>query len=210
MTKINLNLNMTLCNSLYGSWRMTSYLQHSGESADLIHIAEEDGLDDFDGKVDRDESQIMVDNKKIVGYVMANIVRSPMDNKQTTPAITSSIWKKKKNMTQLEGHGHITSIAVLSAYRRHGIAQRLIAEVHDRMQRFPRLVARCPPITCSMLHVRVGNTAAVECYRKLNYEVKETVGFYYQDGEAAFQMVCNFTKAQSADSTMLGGGALLT
>ena len=192
---------------------MTSYLQHYGDSTDLIHIAYDDGesvastIEGSDENCDKDTLHRDRHNKAviIVGYVLANINRAPSSSSSSTwkKASTKDSSKKEKKSTSVEEscNAHITSIAVLAAYRRRGIAYNLIEQVHRRMLQYPSLLSRCPPVLYSMLHVRCSNHSAVNCYQKLNYVITQTIPCYYQDGESAYLMQHNFVKIEGSSNS---------
>lgn len=76
--------------------------------------------------------------------------------------------------------GHIVSVAVLPQYRRKGIGEALVAKAMESMQQYN--AKRC------FLEVRLTNTAAVNLYRKLGFQVARTIRSYYSDGEDAYMM----------------------
>ena len=103
--------------------------------------------------------------EKIVGYVLA-----------------------KMEEDSSEVHGHITSLAVLRAYRKLGIARRLMEATHNAMQEtFDSEYAS--------LHVRKSNVAAKHLYvDSLKYDVNDVEAKYYADAEDAYDMRCMFRK----------------
>ena len=104
-----------------------------------------------------------ISTKKIVGYVLAKI-------------------DDEEDSENKEEKGHITSISVLRAYRRLGLASKLMEATHRAMKGVYGLKS----VT---LHVRVSNIAALKLYRdKLRYQVAEISEGYYADGENAYLM----------------------
>lgn len=85
--------------------------------------------------------------------------------------------------------GHITSLAVLDAYRRRGLARSLMAHVHLELLRQQVLTAR--------LHVRCSNASAIKLYTSLGYAIHSVVRSYYGDGEAAYLMAARLGGADS-------------
>ncbi len=82
--------------------------------------------------------------------------------------------------------GHVISIAVLPEYRRRGIGRSLLAKALDSMK--ARKLEEC------VLEVRVSNTAAINLYRKLGFEIVSQIPFYYMDGEHAYLMKVKLTE----------------
>lgn len=75
------------------------------------------------------------------------------------------------------GAGWIVTVCVHPAYRRRGVARRLIARCEAGLAR--QRVCLC---------VRESNQPAIALYRHLGYAVTGTWGGYYQDGENALVM----------------------
>lgn len=75
---------------------------------------------------------------------------------------------------------HIVSVAVLPPYRRKGIGEALVTKAIENMQSYKAKQ--------SFLEVRVTNTAAVNLYRKLGFQITRTIRSYYADGEDAYTM----------------------
>jgi ribosomal-protein-alanine N-acetyltransferase len=73
--------------------------------------------------------------------------------------------------------GHVISIAVLPEYQRKGIGEALMREAMIAMKHYK--AKDC------YLEVRVGNSQAINMYKKLNFETSRTVRAYYADGEDA-------------------------
>jgi len=76
--------------------------------------------------------------------------------------------------------GHIVSVAVLPQYRRKGTGEALVAKAMENMQLYN--AKQC------FLEVRLTNTAAVNLYRKLGFQVARAIRSYYSDGEDAYMM----------------------
>lgn len=88
-----------------------------------------------------------------------------------------------------ERMGHVTSLAVLSNYRRKGLAAKLMKQLHFHMQEGYDADA-------VGLHVRVSNIAARRLYCEgMGYGVVDVIRGYYQDGEDAFYMRKRFVKS---------------
>lgn len=102
--------------------------------------------------------------KKIAGYIMWRVERGPS-------AFGLEYVKK----------GHLVSLAVLPAYRRLGVANKLLNYSMD--------IVRNYGVAEFVLEVRVSNTAAINLYDKANgYEKIKILSHYYRDGEDAFYM----------------------
>ena len=80
---------------------------------------------------------------------------------------------------------HITTLAVSKAYRRMGIASRMIGALVEMTG--PRGAA------CLTLEVRPSNTAAVQFYEKLGFEVLGRRRHYYADEDALIMTKNNLT-----------------
>jgi ribosomal-protein-alanine N-acetyltransferase len=76
--------------------------------------------------------------------------------------------------------GHVVSVAVLPEYRRKGIGEALMDKAMDGMRMYN--AKQC------FLEVRMTNTAAIDLYKKLGFEVIRTINGYYADGENAYLM----------------------
>ena len=76
---------------------------------------------------------------------------------------------------------HVNKIAVDAAYRRQGIADRMMERCFE--------FARANGISTISLEVRQSNRAAQEFYRSLSFETSYIRKRYYPDGEAAVVMV---------------------
>jgi ribosomal-protein-alanine N-acetyltransferase len=110
------------------------------------------------------------ENGEVVGYIMCRI----------ETGLSSSIFRG------LIKKGHIVSVAVMQEYRRKGIGEALVAEAMENMRLYK--AKHC------FLEVRVANTAAVDLYKKLGFDVSRTVRGYYADGEDAYVMETKLEK----------------
>jgi ribosomal-protein-alanine N-acetyltransferase len=104
------------------------------------------------------------DNGTVIGYIMCRIETGLPNFK------IIGITKK----------GHVISIAVLPQNQRQGVGRELIQEAMDAMLRYK--AKEC------VLEVRASNTAAVNLYKKLGFEIIRTLHGYYADGEDAYLM----------------------
>ena len=100
----------------------------------------------------------------ILGYTMARI---------ETGLSHYSIFHRAKK-------GHTVSIAVKPAYRRKGMAKRLLKESITAMIN--------QGATELFLEVRVTNIAAVNLYKTLEFEIIKEIRHYYRDHESAYLM----------------------
>lgn len=108
------------------------------------------------------------ENGEVVGYIMCRI----------ETGLSSFVFRG------LVKKGHIVSVAVLPQYRRKGIGEALVVKAMENMRLYK--AKHC------FLEVRVANTAAVDLYRKLGFEVSRTIRSYYADGEEAYVMTRKF------------------
>jgi ribosomal-protein-alanine N-acetyltransferase len=76
--------------------------------------------------------------------------------------------------------GHVVSVAVLKEHQRKGLGWALMEEGHRALA-----AKACKEV---FLEVRVGNTPAVDLYRKMGYSTAQRLNSYYRDGEDAFLM----------------------
>jgi ribosomal-protein-alanine N-acetyltransferase len=105
-------------------------------------------------------------NGKVVGYVMPRIELG-FSNLRSLPVLVRK--------------GHIVSIAVLSEYRRRGIATALLTASMRAMKDYYRAEE-------VYLEVRVSNIPAINLYRKLGFKEAKVLKYYYADGEDAYLM----------------------
>jgi len=116
------------------------------------------------------ETFIVAEENGVVGYIMCRI----------ETGLSSSIFRG------LIKKGHIVSVAVMPEYRRKGIGEALVAKAMENMRLYK--AKHC------FLEVRVANTAAVDLYKKLGFDVSRTVRGYYADGEDAYVMEIKLEK----------------
>jgi len=146
----------------------------------------------------------------IIGYVLGKVEETPVSSPRTedydTPYKRSRVsdddgFYPRQYLYQppeTEALGHVTSLAVLKPYRRHGLAGKLMEQLHLHM--------RCRYSADAVgLHVRVSNSAATELYtRAMGYRIADVIRGYYQDGEDAFLMRKEF---EEEDEERLRGAA---
>ena len=82
--------------------------------------------------------------------------------------------------TRAETVGHVTSLAVQKDYRRLGLAEAMMTQLHRNLR---HQGAR----SCG-LHVRTSNLAACRLYEKDGYDISAIIPSYYRDGEDAYLM----------------------
>jgi ribosomal-protein-alanine N-acetyltransferase len=104
------------------------------------------------------------DLKKIIGYVMWRIERTP-----------------SKDSLRLINKGHLVSIAVSHGYRRLGIASALLSKSMPEINKHN--------INEYVLEVRVSNYGAISLYQGFDFEIEGVKKKYYRDGENAYYMV---------------------
>jgi peptide alpha-N-acetyltransferase len=110
---------------------------------------------------------------KIIGYVLGKI-----DDENQTPTGKGPVLP----------HGHITSVAVYSCYRKLGIATRLLRYTHYTLK-------ECFHADHVDLNVRETNRAAHILYnRTLGYEFVMTEEKYYADGENGWVLRYTYPK----------------
>lgn len=98
---------------------------------------------------------LLAEDERVVGYVMFAI---------------SSAYETME----------VLSLAVSPAFRRKGIAKRLMAEAESMAERDAGTVSLC---------VRPDNHGAVNLYLSLGYKVLALCSGYYEDGSDAYMMV---------------------
>lgn len=94
-------------------------------------------------------------------------------------------------IANMAGEVHVLNIAVDPAYRRRGIARRLMAAARERV-----LAWR---VSCMTLEVRVSNTPAIKLYESLGFKEEGVRPRYYRDGEDASIMWLVLVDEQTAD-----------
>jgi len=100
------------------------------------------------------------------------------------------------NKEQVETLGHVTSLAVQDGFRRLGLAQAMMSQLHHHLQH--QGIKQCG------LHVRTSNEAACRLYQSDGYEIAQIIPAYYQDGEDAYFM----RKSLPASSANAAGQSL--
>ncbi|KAF7296981.1 N-acetyltransferase domain-containing protein [Mycena indigotica] len=111
---------------------------------------------------------------RIVGYVLAKIEEAEEDESGNKP--------QNDNGKPAEIHGHVNSISVLRAYRRLGLAKKLMLLSQEAM-------ATVYKANYVSLHVRRSNKAAIALYQgALGFKVAKVEAKYYGDGEDALSM----------------------
>ena len=89
--------------------------------------------------------------------------------------------------------GNITNVAVFDAFRRRGIAEKLISELKSRCRQM-----RLSFVT---LEVRAGNAAAISLYEKCGFErVGSRRNYYDHPDEDAVLMTFSFEKGYKVNS----------
>jgi len=140
-------------------------VEDNGEYSALESVHENEGEKTV--LVGRDYGIAKQPERQVVGYVLGR-----MDT-------AAPRWPSDLRYTR---QGHITSLAVLPSYRRHGLAG-------DLMRSVQRAMVESHQAESASLHVRVSNAAALKLYgQSLGYEVKETIPSYYADGEDGYLM----------------------
>jgi ribosomal protein S18 acetylase RimI-like enzyme len=126
-------------------------------------------------------SQSNTPEPKIVAYVLGKVESRPIfDYNDPTSTHTTD-----QSSPPFETIGHVTSLAVLQDYRRQGLAQALMTQLHFHLEHYQHCVN---PVTACGLHVRKSNIAACRLYQQDGYELAQIIPSYYQDGEDAFFM----------------------
>ncbi len=80
----------------------------------------------------------------------------------------------------MDGAGHVMSIAVAKDWRRRGVGRRLLSSLEDEMRKLGAKKAR--------LEVSEKNVTAISFYKELGYKEKKRIPSYYPDGSAALVM----------------------
>eukprot|EP00538_Stauroneis_constricta_P000923 CAMPEP_0119549406 /NCGR_PEP_ID=MMETSP1352-20130426/3103_1 /TAXON_ID=265584 /ORGANISM="Stauroneis constricta, Strain CCMP1120" /LENGTH=307 /DNA_ID=CAMNT_0007594943 /DNA_START=102 /DNA_END=1022 /DNA_ORIENTATION=- len=126
---------------------------------------------------------------KIVAYVLGKIELRPVFDSNTFNHNNDN--NNNNWMIEEEQIGHVTSLAVLHEYRRQGLANELMKQLHFQLN----------TKTCG-LHVRKSNHAAYKLYENDGYEINKIIPSYYQDGEDAYFMK-KVLSSQHASTNML-------
>ena len=120
----------------------------------------------------------------IVAYVIGKVESQPVhvddsrldeDDWRSSPGFLSTPTFRTERL------GHVTSLAVLEPYRRRGLAQALMEQLHHHM-------AAYYGVEWVGLHVRQSNAPAEKLYQAFGYDATERITGYYQDGEDAYLM----------------------
>jgi len=111
------------------------------------------------------------ENGEVAGYIMCRI----------------ELGLSNFGFSGLIKKGHIVSVAVLPQYRRKGIGRALVTEAMEGM--------RLHNAKQCFLEVRTTNTAGVDLYKKLGFQVTRTIHGYYADGEDAYVMSVKLEKS---------------
>lgn len=179
------------------------YSDHLTTHPDLAFVVEHvpPGCDPLSGA--RGTPGPLMNGSGVVGYVLGKIEKktTPVAVVDAPPTTTTSLLledcddelslesylsrtktMKSKTVQKTEALGHVTSLAVLSSYRRLGLGKVLMDTLHNAMASSYRANA-------VGLHVRVSNEPAAALYKHgMGYEVTDVVGGYYKDGEDAYFM----------------------
>jgi len=107
---------------------------------------------------------------KIVAYVLGKV--------ETRPSIDYKDPTSRND--RVERLGHVTSLAVHKEYRRLGLANAMMTQLHHHLQHHR--------IASVGLHVRTSNLAACRLYQDDGYQIDQVINSYYQDGEDAYFM----------------------
>jgi ribosomal protein S18 acetylase RimI-like enzyme len=106
----------------------------------------------------------------VVGYVLGRV-----DEEYQHEYISSSSSARPGRISSRRSLtvGHVTSLAVLPAFRKCGVGQSLMLSLQQQM-------SRCHSACRVNLHVRVSNLAAIRLYDALGYKTRHVVKAYYQ------------------------------
>ena len=132
------------------------------------------------------KQQLKQREPRIVAYVLGKIESRPtLDYDHPTSS--------GPNHHRVETLGHVTSLAVRHDYRRLGLAQALMTQLHHHLE--------YQGIQAVGLHVRTSNLAACRLYERDGYAIEKVIPSYYQDGEDAFFMKKVFSAATALSSS---------
>lgn len=87
-------------------------------------------------------------------------------------------------------YGHIVSVCVHPMYRRRGFGAELIGAIE-------KIFAKDFNVCRYRLEVRTSNTAAINLYKKLGYNIIDKIRYYYPDGEDAYVMIKDMCKSNN-------------
>lgn len=135
---------------------------------------------------------------KVVAYVLGKVEEIP-------PEIPSQFYSdgsyhpygdslNNQQHHQPEFRGHVTSLAVLQPYRRMGLANALMKQLHYHLEEAYGAGA-------VGLHVRKSNVAACRLYQQFGYQIDLAIPGYYQDGEDAYYMKKSLQQTATTTST---------
>ena len=119
---------------------------------------------------------------KIVAYVLGKVETRPVYDYNNP---TADGEDELSSASPFETIGHVTSLAVLQDYRRMGLAQALMTQLHFHLEHFQHCGNH---VSACGLHVRKSNIAACRLYQQDGYELAQIIDSYYQDGEDALFM----------------------
>jgi ribosomal protein S18 acetylase RimI-like enzyme len=119
---------------------------------------------------------------KIVAYVLGKVDSRPIYDYTTG----------KEEYVQTIGH--VTSLAVSKEYRRQGLAQELMKQLHFHLENYSDIEGNS--VSVCGLHVRKSNAAASRLYLNDGYEIVRVIPSYYQDGEDAYFMTKGLQKEE--------------
>lgn len=180
------------------------YSNHLRQWPDLCLVAEDimarsEGMDS-DGRLLGSSFPLAGNNRaesNVVAYVLGKVEQRP-------PSIPSGYYMEDHHDLTNQGLGrqedqfigHVTSLAVLQPYRRKGLANALMEQLHYHLEEVYGAGA-------VGLHVRKSNTAACRLYQQFGYKIDLTIPRYYQDGEDAYFMKKTLRQAETlkSDST---------
>mmetsp|Transcript_23218 Transcript_23218/g.38448 ORF Transcript_23218/g.38448 Transcript_23218/m.38448 type:complete len:293 (-) Transcript_23218:154-1032(-) len=139
----------------------------------------------------------------IVGYVLGKVE----DYSVEFDPITEPQHESVKTYQDLGGRwlrfeptGHVTSLAVLTEYRRKGLAKALMDQLHVHLE-------QAHGVSSVGLHVRRGNEAATGLYQRNGYNVHQVMEHYYADGEQAYFMKKPLTSMQQEEEPVVHEGS---
>ena len=152
-------------------------------------------------------------NPKIVAYVLGKVEQRPKYD-YTKPEHSVRMSMTNGNFETI---GHVTSLAVSHDYRRQGLAQALMRQLHFHLEHYEvyqpdtRVSGgmRKVPVTSCGLHVRKSNAAACRLYENDGYEIANVIPSYYQDGEDAYFMKKRFHR-RAIDQGVNGVGSMFS
>ena len=126
-----------------------------------------------------------VRQSNVVAYVLGKVEERPRripPRYYTEGYQLGEAWNEQEQQDESERFmGHVTSLAVLQPYRRQGLAQALMKQLHFHLEEAHGAGA-------VGLHVRKSNQAACRLYQEFGYHIDLTIPGYYQDGEDAYFM----------------------